>query len=112
MDKKRAKRLAAGGQVRGRMALVESLEVEDISMTGIRFRSMRRVGMNSRHRIRIKHGDVSIVLKGNIVRSTFKGLQQTDAKNMPVYEVGMHFECMSDEERQSLEKLISILGNE
>jgi len=73
---------------------------------------MRRVGMNSRHRIRIKHGDVSIVLKGNIVRSTFKGLQQTDAKNMPVYEVGMHFECMSDEERQSLEKLISILGNE
>jgi hypothetical protein len=112
MDKRSAKRLAVGGQVRGRMALVESIEVEDISMTGIRFKSMRRVGMNSRHRIKIRHGDVSIVLKGNIVRSTFKGLQQTETKNMPVYEVGMHFEGMSDEETQSLEKLISILGNE
>lgn len=112
MDKRGAKRLEVRGQVSGRMVLVESLEVEDISMTGIRFRSMRRVGMNSRHRIRIERGDVSIVLKGNIVRSTFKGLQQREAKSMPVYEVGMHFESMSDKEKQTLEKLISILDNE
>jgi len=112
MDKRSAKRLAAGGQVCGRMVLVESLEVEDISMTGIRFKSMRRVGMNSRHRIKLEHGHVSIVLKGNIVRSTFKGLQQIEAKSTPVYEVAMHFESMSDKETQSLQKLISILDHE
>ena len=112
MDKRSAKRLAADGQVCGRTVLVESLEVEDISMTGIRFKSMRRVGMNSRQRIRIERGDVSLVLKGNVVRSTFKGLQQIETKSTPVYDVAIHFESMSDKETQTLEKLIGILDNE
>ncbi len=112
MDKRSAKRLSVEGQVSGKMALVESLEVEDISMTGIRFKSMRRVGMNSRHRIRIEHGDVSIVLKGSIVRSIFKGLQHLEAKSVPVYEVAMHFEGLSVQEAQTLERLMSILAHE
>jgi len=112
MDMRSAKRFEVNGQVYGKMVLVESLEIEDISMTGIRFKSVRRVNMNSPHRIRIERGDVSVVLKGTIVRATFKGLQQIEGKSMPVYEVGMHFKSMSDKEMQSLEHLISVLCNE
>ncbi len=112
MDKRSALRIEVNGQVCGKMVLVESLEILDISMTGIRFNCMRRVDMNSPHRIKIEQGDILITLKGKIVRSTFRGLQQVDGKNMPVYEVAMHFDPSSEREQQHLEKLISLLCHE
>jgi c-di-GMP-binding flagellar brake protein YcgR len=112
MDKRSAVRVDANGQVNGKMILVETLEIMDISLTGIRFRSMRRLDMNIPHRIRIEKQGVSIRLKGSIVRATFKGLHQAEDKSLPVYEVAMHFDAMSDNDRKSLEKLVSILSHE
>lgn len=112
MEKRRAVRIGVRGQVSGRMILVDSLEIEDLSMTGIRFTSMRRLEMNSPHRIKIVHGDMAVALKGTIVRASFKGLQQLEGGSMPLYEFGMHFGDMTDREKANIEKLISILSHE
>lgn len=112
MDHRTALRVEVSGQISGRMILVESLEILDISMTGMRFKCLRRMDMNSPHRIKIKKDDVLVNLKGIIVRAAFKGLQQIEEKSLPVYEVAMHFENMSDTEQEGLEKLISILYHE
>jgi hypothetical protein len=109
MDNRIAMRVQVNGQMNGKMVHVESLEILDISMTGIRFKCMRRVDMNSLHRIKIEKNDVSVKLKGTIVRASFKGLHQAEEKKLPVYEVAMHFENMSDNEKKGLEQLISIL---
>ncbi len=112
MDNRTALRVEVNGQLCGRMILVESLEILDISMTGIRFKCMRRVDMNSPHKIKIEKDTISLTLKGLIVRASFKGLQQAEDKSLPVYEVAMHFDELSDGDKVSLEKLISILCHE
>jgi hypothetical protein len=112
MDQRNAIRVEVNGQVCGKMVLVESLEILDISMTGIRFRSKRRMDMNILHRIKIEKGDISVVFRGSIVRATFMGLQQGGGDTIPVYEVAMHFENMSDSDRASLERLIAVLCHE
>ena len=112
MDNRTALRVEVNGQICGKMILVESLEILDISMTGIRFKCMRRVDMNSPHRIKIEKDNVSVNLRGTIVRASFKGLQQTEGKSLPVYEVAMHFDHLTDVEKKCLEKLMSILCHE
>ncbi|NJD57544.1 MAG: PilZ domain-containing protein [Nitrospirae bacterium] len=106
MDKRSAVRVGVRGKVGGRMILVESLEIEDISTTGVRFNTMKRLDMNSRHRLKIVHGDMTLVLRGTIVRATFKGIKE----NMPLYEIGMQFSDMSETEQANIKKLISILS--
>jgi hypothetical protein len=112
MDKRSSIRVEVNGQVSGKMVLVESLEILDISMTGIRFRCMRRVDMNAPHRLKIEKDNISVTLKGPIVRATFMGLKQDGDKCFPVYEVAMHFENMSDDDSKYLEKLIVLLSDE
>lgn len=112
MDHRTALRVEVNGQICGKMILVESLEILDISATGIRFQCMRRVDMNSPHRIKIEKNDVSVNLRGTIVRASFKGLQQAGGKSMPVYEVAMHFDHLTDDDKKCLDKLIAILCHE
>jgi|OpeIllAssembly_1097287.scaffolds.fasta_scaffold11245_2 hypothetical protein len=112
MDKRTAMRVAVNGQIYGKMILVESLEILDISMTGMRFNCMRRVHMNSPHTIRIEKNDVSVSLRGTIIRASLKGLLPTDEKSRPVYEVAMHFENLSENDKKGLEELIRILSHE
>lgn len=109
MDQRSAIRVEVNGQIFGKMILVENLDILDISATGIRFQCMRRVDMNSPHRIKIEKNGITVNLRGTIVRASFKGLQQADGKSLPVYEVAMQFDHLSDVEKKCLEKLISIL---
>jgi len=112
MDHRTALRVEVNGQICGKMILVEGLEILDISMTGIRFRCMRRVDMNSPHKIKIEKNDVAVTLRGMIVRASFKGLHQTEEKSLPCYDVAMHFDHLTDLDKQNLEKLIAILHHE
>lgn len=109
MDKRTAMRVSVNGQICGKMILVESLEILDISMTGVRFNCMRRVHMNSPHTIRIEKNDVSVNLRGTIIRASLKGQLPKDEKNRPVYEVAMHFENLSENDKKGLEELIKLL---
>jgi len=109
MDHRSAIRIEVNGQILGKMILVENLDILDISATGISFQCMSREDMNSPHRIKIEKNGISVNLRGTIVRASFNGLQQADGKSLPVYEVAMHFDHLTDAEKKCLEKLISIL---
>jgi len=111
MDNRTALRVEVNGQI-SKMILVEGLEILDISMTGIRFICMRRVDMNSPYRIKIEKNDVSVNLRGTIARASFKGLQQTEEKCLPCYEVAMHFDHVTDDDKKCLEQLISLVCHE
>jgi hypothetical protein len=78
MERRSAVRIGVKGQVCGGMILADSIEIEDISVTGVRFKSMRRLEMNCPHRIKGVDGGMTVVLKGTIVRASFKGLQQRE----------------------------------
>ena len=112
MDNRSALRVEVNGQICGKMILVENLEILDISMTGIRFKCMRRVDMNSPHKIKIEKNDVSVHLRGTIVRASFRGLHQTGEKSQPVYDVAMHFDHLTDDDKKGLSELIKILCHE
>lgn len=111
MEKRDSARFEVRGQISGKMVFVESLEIMDISMTGIRFKCKRRVDMNAPLKLKIEKGNISVTLNGHIVRATFMGLKQEGVKCFPVYDVAMHFEDIPEKDKIILEKLILLLSN-
>lgn len=112
MENRKYKRVKIHGNISGKMILTSNLDILDLSLSGIRFNSVRRVNINSICKIKIEKDDISINLKGIIVRSTFKNTTIIEGKSIPVYEVAMNFGPLKDEERRSLEYLIRRLDNE
>ena len=110
MDKREHERKRVKGEVAGKMILVDQLMILDLSMNGIRFESMRRVDMNSVHSIKIEKDDISLSVKGQVVRS-YLCLKQLEGTPVALYDVAMTFRSLSQEAKKSLEKLISLLGN-
>ena len=110
MDKREYERKRVKGEVAGKMILVDHVMISDLSMNGIRFQSIRRVDMNSVHSIKIERDDMSLSVKGQVVRS-YLCLKQQEGTPVAVYDVAMTFKNLSQEAKKSLEKLISLLGN-
>ena len=112
LENRKFKRKDVHGNVSGRMVLIEHLEILDLSLSGIRFNCLKKVDTNSIHRVKIQKNNVSVDIKGRVVRSILKKMQEKKEKQIPVYEVAMNFENLPDCEKRSLEELISIIGNE
>lgn len=110
MDKREYERKRVKGEVAGKMILVDHVMISDLSMNGIRFQSIRRVDMNSVHSIKIERDDISLSVKGQVVRS-YLCLKQQEGTQVAVYDVAMTFKNLSHETKKNLEKLISLLGN-
>jgi hypothetical protein len=110
MDKREYERKRVKGEVAGKMILVDHVMILDLSLNGIRFESIRRVDMNSVHSIKIEKDDISLSVKGEVVRSYLR-LKRQDGTPEAVYDVAMTFKSLSSEAKKSLEKLISLLGN-
>ena len=110
LDNREHERKRVKGEVDGKMILVDHLMIVDLSMNGIRFESIRRVDMNSVHTIKIAKDDISLSVKGQVVRS-YLCLKQQEGTTETVYDVAMTFKNLSQEAKKSLEKLISLLGN-
>ena len=98
------------GEVAAKMILVNQVTILDLSLNGIRFQSTRKVDMNSVQNIKIERDGVSMSIKGHVVRSCLC-LKQQEGRPVAVYDVAMTFKDLSQEEKKSLEKLISLLGN-
>lgn len=107
MEKRKYKRKIVKGEVDGKIILADCLNILDLSMNGIHFKCIRRMDMNSIHRIKFKKDGISLDVTGQVVRSTLK----SEGNSVPVYEVAMTFKDVSQEGKKSLEKLISLIGN-
>ncbi len=110
MERRKYTRKEVRGNVRGRIILIENLEVIDLSLSGIRFNCFKRVNPNSKLKIMIQLDDISVILKGTVVRSTLKNIN-IEGEPLSVYEVAMTFHSLRDHEMRSLEELIGRLNN-
>ncbi len=112
MEKRKHRRREVHGEVGGSMILVDSLQIIDLSLSGMRFSCFKRVNTNSTQSIKIKNDKESVRLKGMVVRSLFRRVEEREDKSVSVYEVAVSFGELSDQQKQKLEEIISIIGNE
>lgn len=111
MEHRKYRRILIHSDISGRMVLTSQIRIIDLSMTGIRFSCMRRVGMNSSYKIRLAKDEVNVEVKGTVVRSTLKN-SIVSGQPMPTYEVAMNFDDLSREQASLLQNLIDVLENE
>lgn len=112
MDKRQHKRKKVHGEIDGSMILVEYLQIIDLSLSGMRFSCFRRINTNSAQSIKIKKDSTVVRLKGTVVRSTFRKVEKIENKHCSVYEVAVDFGDLSDNQKKTLEEIISFIGNE
>ena len=110
MEKRKYPRKNVGGEVKGRMILIDQLHIIDLSLSGVRFQCGRRIDMNDIHRLRIEKGGLLLNIRGQVVRSTLS-MKKRGGDCLPVYEIAMTFKNLSQEMKQSLEEFISKIGN-
>ena len=109
MEKRKSKRVNISGDVSGRMVLVSDLDIQDLSVTGIRFRCHGRVIPESKINLVVVKGGLQVKLPGTIVRSTLKNMKSAASGESTGYEVAVAFSTLSPEEKTSLEKLILLV---
>lgn len=112
MEHRRYKRVEISGNISGKMIFVTDLNLLDLSLSGVRFNCFRRVNTNSIYKIKIEKDDLSLTLQGTIVRSIFKGADESNGAYSPTYEVAMDFNKLSDKDTHALEVLINQIGND
>ena len=106
MEKRKSKRISVSGDVSGRMVLVSDLDIQDLSVTGIRFRCHGRVIPESKINLVIVKDGLKVKLPGKTVRSALKNMSSSVPGGSMGYEVAVAFGPLSPEERASLEKLM------
>jgi hypothetical protein len=109
VEKRKSKRVSVSGDVSGRMVFVSDLDIQDLSVTGIRFRCHGRVIPESKINLVVVKDSLQVKLPGKIVRSTLKNMTSAVPGESTGYEVAVAFGTLSPEERASLEKLILLV---
>ena len=109
MEKRKSKRVSVSGSVSGRMVLVSDLDIQDLSLTGIRFRCHGRVIPGSRINLVVVKDDLRVKLPGKTVRSTLKNMSPAPSGDSMGCEVAVAFTPLSPEEKDSLKKLILLV---
>lgn len=106
MEKRKSKRVNVRGDVSGRMVLVSDLDIQDLSVTGIRFRCRGRVVPESKINLVVVKDGLKVRLPGRTVRSALKNMSSAVSGGSMGYEVAVAFGTLTPEEKASLEKLI------
>jgi hypothetical protein len=109
VEKRKSKRVSVSGDVSGRMVLVSDLDIQDLSLTGIRFHCHGRVIPESKINLLVVKDSLRVKLPGTIVRSTLKNMPSAVSGQSMGYEVAVSFNTLSPEERGALEKLIRLV---
>lgn len=68
MEKRKYERKMVEDEVAGKMILIDQINIFDLSMNGICFKSNRRVNMNCVHKIKLEKSGISLALSGQVVR--------------------------------------------
>lgn len=111
MEHRKYKRIQVHSDINGKMIITSHIEILDLSLSGIKFFCLKRVNTNSLNKIRLTKDDISVEVRGRVVRSTLKN-SIVNGQAMPVYEVAMSFEDLTDDCKESLKLLIKKLDYE
>jgi len=92
VEKRTSSRTRLDGEVECGIVAVDPAELHDISPSGIRFKSLKRLNPNSTQKIVLHFNNSVLNLRGTIVRSLISASRMIEGEQTPVYEVALNFE--------------------
>lgn len=87
--------------------LSQDVSIANISFDGIQVKTSKRLSPGRQYNLKVKHEDVSIMIKGEVAWSTLSGsLLMEDGQQAPVYTAGIKFKDNVDQKNEALRKFI------
>ncbi len=113
MERRKSVRVSTrSGKVDGRIVLAADLDVQDLSLSGVRFTCCERIIPQSRINLVIRRDELQVNVTATIVRSSLRGPDPGRCNGGPVYDVAAAFAELQDREKRELERLFGLLGSE
>jgi len=91
-ERRKSRRTRLDGEVECGVVSIDSAELHDISHTGVRFKSLKRLNPNSIQKIVISFDSTVLNVRGTIVRSMIYTTRMVEGEALPVYEVALTFQ--------------------
>ncbi len=111
MEKRRFQRFNVNGRLRGEVVLSSDVELQDISLGGVKFMTTKRMNPNSKCTFTLNFKGKRIAINATVVRSMLKGTKKVDNDYLPIYEVALEFTNIEDI-KDDLETIIQELVSE
>ena len=90
MNKRRFPRFSVSG-VRGKVSFAERVEITNMSVGGIAFKTDRLVEIGGEHKLTIEGEDFRVKLTAIAVWSKLAGVRRIDGESVPEYTAGFRF---------------------
>ncbi len=91
-EKRRYKRFRTDGEVSGRMVLVKIIEIIDISLGGIAFKTDRKLNFGREYLVKLEWKEKRLAVQGNVVSSELIGIESDEkGEGVAIYRVGLMF---------------------
>jgi len=108
MEKRADERFRAGDKYKAKLILAGEVEIKDVSMNGVCIETSQRLNTNNVYRVEIlSSGSERITPTGVVIRSFLRGTRKEGDDSLPIYDVGIKFVELSDDEEIFLEKFVS-----
>ncbi len=111
-ERRRAPRILVNGKIGGRVIYTHFMQVQDISMTGVRFHTDKGVPPGHKCNLTLEYKGNKVSLKGTVVRATLVSMKHSGGEFVPIYEVAVTFDSLSEGTQDSLKSLLQALENE
>ncbi len=113
MEKRSSEHYKTGHKYKGRLILADSLNIRDISLSGIQLETVEHLIPDSICRIEITSGDnEKITPKCKVVWCDLRRTEEKEGETVSIYFAGLNFTGLNDSEIQFLEKNIKELASD
>ncbi len=111
MEKCSSEHYKTGHKYKGRLILADSLNIRDISLSGIQLETVAHLIPDSICRIEITSGDnETITPQCKVVWSNLMRTEEKEGETVSIYFAGLNFTGLNDSEKQFLDNNISELA--
>jgi hypothetical protein len=108
IERRKVKRYSTGSKCRGRIIFLEDIIIKNISDTGMCIETNQPINTNRIYKIQLlPKEDKEAMIKVEVAWAMLRGTRKEKNDLLPVYEVGLKFTEMNEDEKKYLEDLIS-----
>ncbi|RME65266.1 MAG: PilZ domain-containing protein [Nitrospirae bacterium] len=111
-ERRKSERIILNGRIGGRVIYTHEMRVQDLSLTGVRIKTDKGIPPGHRCNLSLEYKGNKVALKGTVVRSTLVGMRKKEDEFIPVYDIAVAFDEMSDSAKEKLTALIKSLEDE
>lgn len=111
-ERRRAPRITVNGRIGGIVVYTHNIQVEDISMTGVRFHTDKGIPPGHRCSLTLEYKGNKVRLKGTVVRSTLISMKHVGGEFIPIYEIAISLDVLPENTQNTLKALLQAIENE